>query len=150
MIGLRRGGGIPSSRYGRKILGFSGVRTWVFTNPKLPRPPKAAEKFWLFFLVQNQDFSGKMTNFGAFWNFTGVRFATFSVLTGVSFGENEISTDVRFRAFFFWAKPDKGRKKTLTPYLVYILGGVSQKLFPWWQCNLRTALTIHCRVSARH
>ena len=54
---------------------------------------------------------GEMLNFGAFWNFTGVRFATFSVLTGVSFGENEISTDVRFRAFFLEAKTDKGRRK---------------------------------------
>ena len=79
----------------------------------MSRPPKAAEKFWPFFFVQNQDFSGKMTNFGAFWNFTDVRFATFSVLTGASFGENEISTGVRFRAFFWGAKPDKGSiKKT--------------------------------------
>ena len=53
---------------------------------------------FFFFFCENQDFSGKMTNFGAFWNFTDVRFATFSVLTDVSFGENEISTDVRFRA----------------------------------------------------
>ena len=73
------------------------VRIWVFKNPmdvrKSPRPPKAAEKFWpffsFFFLVQNQDFSGKMTNFGAFQNPTDVRFRTFSILTDVSFGENE-------------------------------------------------------------
>ena len=47
-----------------------------------------------FLLVQNQDFGGKMTSFVAFWNFMDVRFATFSVLTGISFGEN---TDVRLR-----------------------------------------------------
>ena len=35
---------------------------------KLLRPPKAAEKFWPFFFVQNQDFSGNVTNFGAFQN----------------------------------------------------------------------------------
>ena len=41
-----------------------------------------------------------MTSFGAFRNFTDVRFGTFSISTGVSFRENEISTDVRFRDFF--------------------------------------------------
>ena len=41
-----------------------------------------------FFLVQNPDFSAKMTNFGAFQNFTDVIFGTFSFLTGVSFGKN--------------------------------------------------------------
>ena len=51
-----------------------------------------------------------MTNFGAFWNFTDVRFATFSVLTGVSFGKNEISTDVVFWAFF-WGKTGQGEKE---------------------------------------
>ena len=61
--------------------------------------------------MQNQDFSGKMANFEAFWNFTDVRFAAFSVLTGVSFGENEISTDVRFRAFFWRQKRTRGVKK---------------------------------------
>ena len=63
-----------------------------------------------FFFVQNQDFSGKITIFGAFWNFTDVRFATFSVLTGAGFGENEISTDVRFRAFF-GGKTGQGEKE---------------------------------------
>ena len=71
---------------------------------------EGGRKILAFFLVQNQDFSGKMTDLGAFWNFTDVRFRTFSVLTGVSFGENEISTDVRFRAFGGGAKRDKGRK----------------------------------------
>ena len=51
---------------------------------------------FFFFLVQNQDFSGKITNLGAFQNPTDVRFRTFPILTDASFGENEISTDVRF------------------------------------------------------
>ena len=67
-----------------------------------------------FFLVQNQDFSGKMTNFGAFWNFTDVRFATFSVLTDASFGENEISTDARFRAFFGGQNGTRGENNKKT------------------------------------
>ena len=53
-----------------------------------------------------------MTNFGAFWNFTDVRFAAFLVLTGVSFGENEISTDVRFPDFFGGKIERRGVKKT--------------------------------------
>ena len=61
---------------------------------------EGGRKFLTFFLVQNQDFSGKMTSFGEFQNPTEVRFRTFSVLTHVSFGENEISRDVRFGAFF--------------------------------------------------
>ena len=65
--------------------------------------------------MQNQDFSGKTTNFGAFWNVTDVRFATFSVSTGVSFGENEISTDVIFRAFFGGQNLMREGKKKLTP-----------------------------------
>ena len=55
--------------------------------------------FLAFFLVQNQDFSGKITIFGAFWTFTDVRFGPFSVLTDVSFEENEISIDAIFRLF---------------------------------------------------
>ena len=99
----------------RGFQDVAGVRIWGFINPtdvrKNPRPPKAAEKVWPFFLVQNQDFSGKMTNFGAFWNFADAKFATFSVLTGVSFGENKISTDVRFRTFFWRQKRTRGEKK---------------------------------------
>ena len=71
--------------------------------------------FLFCFLLQNQDFSGKVTNFGVFWNFTDVRFATFSVLTDASFGENEISTDVRFWAFFWGQNGTRGEKKKLTP-----------------------------------
>ena len=65
---------------------------------------EGGRKILAFFLVQNQDFSGKMTNFGAFWNFTDV-----------SFGENEISTDVRF-GDFFWGQKDgrEEEKKTTT------------------------------------
>ena len=61
---------------------------------------EGGRKFLAFFFGQNQDFSEKMTNFGAFQNFTDVRFGTFSISTGASFGENEISTDARFRDFF--------------------------------------------------
>ena len=56
-----------------------------------------------------------MTDFGAFWNFTDVRFRTFSVLTDVGFGENEISTYVRFRAFFWGQNDTREGKKNLTP-----------------------------------
>ena len=60
---------------------------------KLPRPPKAAEKFSpFFFFGAKSRFRGKMTNFGAFQNFTDARFATFSFSTDVSFRENENST----------------------------------------------------------
>ena len=54
---------------------------------------EGGRKFLAFFFVQIQDFSGKITNFGAFQNFTDVRFGTFSISTGASFGENEIATD---------------------------------------------------------
>ena len=114
---------LPCRVFGRKILGFSGWRGGEnlgfqesHGRKKNTSATEAAEKFWPFFLVQNQDFSGEMTNFGAFWNFTVVRFATLSVLTDVSFGENEISTDVRFRAFL-GGKTGQGekRKKKLAP-----------------------------------
>ena len=76
----------------------------------------------VFFFVQNQNFSGEMPNFGAFQNFTDVRFATFSILTDASFEENKISMDARFWASFFGPKREEGRKqknqkkKNLTPY----------------------------------
>ena len=62
---------------------------------KKKRPPKAAEIFWPFFLVQNQDFSGDFfffltsqeVKFLTFQNFTDVRFGPFSNLAGVSFRE---------------------------------------------------------------
>ena len=57
-----------------------------------------------------------MTIFGAFQNFTDVRFGTFSISTGASFGENEISTDVRD---FFWGKIERRgvlKKKTTPRY----------------------------------
>ena len=41
--------------HGGKILGLKKS----YGCKKKIRPPKAAENFWPFFLVQNQDFSGK-------------------------------------------------------------------------------------------
>ena len=54
----------PPARSDVRFRGFQDVggKNLVFKNPtdvrKTPRPPKAAEKFWPFFFVQNQDFSG--------------------------------------------------------------------------------------------
>ena len=68
---------------------------------------------FFFFLVQNQDFSGKIANFGAFQNPTDARFRTFPILTDVSFGGNEIS---RFRDFFLGKIERRGfKKKNPTP-----------------------------------
>ena len=98
---------------GGKNLGFQQSHG----RKKNTSAAEGGQKNFAFFFVQNQDFSGKITNFGAFWNFTDARFATFSVLTGVSFGENEISTDVRFRASFWGQNGTRGEKKRkkLTP-----------------------------------
>ena len=60
------------------------------------RPPKAAEKIWPFFFVQNQDFSGEIhffltsqeVKFLTFQKFMDVRFGPFPNLVGVSFREN--------------------------------------------------------------
>ena len=71
---------------------------------------EGGRKILAFFFVQNQDFSGKITNFGTFQNPTDVRFRTFPILTDVSFGENEISTDVRFRDFFLGKIERRGEK----------------------------------------
>ena len=103
---------------------------------------EGGQKILAFFFVENHDFSGKMTNFRAFWNFTDVRFATFSVLAGVSFGENEISTDVRFRTFFWRHKRTRGGRKKNSRLSPTVLGPQSpvvrpkwrktQNVTPWW------------------
>ena len=85
-----------SGCHGGKNLGFHKSHGCN----KMTSAAEGGRKNLAFFLVQNQDFSGKITNFGAFQNPTDVRFRTFPILTDVGFGENEISTDVRFRDFF--------------------------------------------------
>ena len=111
---LRRVFFFPSSRYGRKILVFSGCRggknLGFQKSHECKKMTSAAEGDRKN--LQNQDFSRKMTSFGAFQNFRDVRFGTFSISTGVSFGEKEISTDVRFRDFFGGKIRRRGVKKT--------------------------------------
>ena len=116
------GGGVIPSRHGRTIFGVSGClggKNLGFHKShgckKITSAAEGGRKNLAFFLVQNQNFGGKMTNW-AFQNFADVRFATFSILTGVSFGKNEISTDVRFWDFFLGQKHGReGGKNPLTP-----------------------------------
>ena len=76
---------------------------------KFPQPPKAAEKIWAFFLCTIKMSVGKLqkkkkplseVQFWAFANLMGVRFGAFSILTNVSFRENEILAYVRLELFF--------------------------------------------------
>ena len=83
------GGVLPSSRYARKILGFSGCRGGK--NLGFQKSHGGENDLGRRRWPKNFGFSGKITNFGAFQNFTDVRFSTdgtFSISTGVSFGEN--------------------------------------------------------------
>ena len=107
----------PSSRYGRKNMGFSGCRggkNFCFHKShgckKMTSAAEGGLNFLAFFFVQNQDFSGKITSFGAFQNPTDVRFRAFPILADVSFGENEMSTHVRFREFFLGKIERRGTK----------------------------------------
>ena len=68
--------------------------------------------------VGNFFLTSQEVKFLTFQNFTDVRFDTFSILTYVSFAENEISTNVRFRAFFLGQngrRADQKNHKKLTP-----------------------------------
>ena len=95
---------------------------------KITSAAEGDQKIWAFFFAQNQDFSGKMTNFWPFQNFTDVKFGTFSVLMDVRFGENKISTDVRFRDFFWGKIERRGVKKKKTPHALREVRGA-----PLWE-----------------
>ena len=109
---------IPSSRYGRKILGFSechGGKNLGFHKSygckKITSAGEGGRKILAFFFCAKSRFQWENVEFWGISEFHYVRFGTFSISTGVSFGENEISTDARFRDFFGGKIERRGVKK---------------------------------------